>query len=146
MGIPETILYTSAESADRMYQTAYLCEPPPDEDSIAVANMLIQAIPAVADVEGEAAQEKLRRLAYRLSRALIGEDLARSFHFPPRVWWDRATLFKYRTKQRFLRTLAGSQKVRAHNCTQLFQISVYDEDGVSYRRPGHVKTARQTPW
>ena len=57
MGIPETILYTSAESADRMYQTAYLCEPPPDEDSIAVANMLIQAIPAVADVEGEAAQE-----------------------------------------------------------------------------------------
>ena len=146
MGIPETILYTSAESADRMYQTAYLCEPPPDEDSIAVANMLIQSIPAVADVEGEAAQAKLRDLAYRLSRALIGEDLAGAFHFPPRAWWDRGTLFKYRTKQRVLRTLAGSQKVRAHNFTQLLQISVYDVDGVSYKLPDHVKTTQQTPW
>ena len=50
MGIPETILYTTGADAEEMYKIGYMCEPEPDADSIAVANGLIQAIPAVADV------------------------------------------------------------------------------------------------
>ena len=59
-----------------MYKVAYLCEPPPEPDSVTVANMLIQSIPSVANVKDPAEQKKLVRLAYRLSRALIGDRLA----------------------------------------------------------------------
>ena len=96
MGIPETILYANGKEAERMYKVGYLCEPPADADSIAVANLLIESIPKVANVRDEAEQEKLVGLAYRLSRALIGNKLADSFEFPPDP--NFATLFKYRMK------------------------------------------------
>ncbi len=146
MGIPESILYATAADAEQVYKVAYLCEPPPDPDSITVANMLIQAIPSVADVKDPAEQEKLVGLAYRLSRALIGERLATAFGFPKKSPWEIGTLFQYRTKQRVLRRLAGSQRVRAHNFTQLLQISVYDDEGLSYRMPDHVHTAESSQW
>ena len=146
MGIPETILYTSAEDAKKIYNTSYMCEPDADIDSITVANMLIKAIPSVADIQDPARQEKLVSLAYRLSRALIGERLATAFDFPKRSFRERGTLFQYRTKQRVLRTLAGIQRVRAHNFTQLLQISVYDDEGLSYRMPDHVLTSKSISW
>ena len=146
MGIPESILYASAADAERIYKISYLCEPPPDPDSIAVANMLIQSIPSVADVTDPAEEKKLVRLAYRLSRALIGDRLATAFDFPKKSPWEVATLFQYRTKQRVLRRLAGTQRVRAHNFTQLLQISVYDDEGLSYRMPDHVHTVESAQW
>lgn len=146
MGIPESILYSSAADAEKVYRISYLCEPPPDPDSIAVANMLIQSIPSVADVKDPAEQKKLVRLAYRLSRALIGDRLATAFDFPKKSPWDVGTLFQYRTKQRVLRRLAGSQRVRAHNFTQLLQISVYDDEGLSYRMPDHFRSAQSSQW
>ncbi len=76
MGIPGSILYATAADAERVYKVAYLCEPPPEPDSVTVANMLIQSIPSVANVKDPAEQKKLVRLAYRLSRALIGDRLA----------------------------------------------------------------------
>ena len=144
MGIPETILYTNGADATKMYKIGYLCEPPADADSIAVANMLITAIPSVADVKDPDAKAKLVGLAYRLSRALIGNRLADNFEFPK----DRklATLFKYRMQQRFLRMMRKNQKVRADNFTQLLQISVYDSEGLSYKMPDHVYTSKSSPW
>ena len=146
MGIPESILYASAADAERIYKVSYLCEPPADTDSVAVANMLIQSIPSVADVTDPAERKKLVRLAYRLSRSLIGDRLATAFDFPKKSPWDVATLFQYRTKQRVLRRLAGSQRVRAHNFTQLLQISVYDDEGLSYKMPNHVHTTESIQW
>ncbi|WP_420632877.1 oxygenase MpaB family protein [Candidatus Palauibacter sp.] len=146
MGIPETILYTSVEDAKRVYKISYMCEPEADIDSITVANMLIKAIPSVADVQDPQEQQQLVGLAYRLSRALIGERLATAFDFPKRSFWERGTLLQYRSKQRFLRTLAGIQRVRAHNFTQLLQISVYDDEGLSYKMPDHVHTSKSISW
>ena len=143
MGIPETILPTDAEDAEEVYKISYLCEPPPDADSVAVANMLIQAIPTVADVTDPVEKEKLTTLAYRLSRALIGGRLADQFEFPKHLG---VGLFMYRMKQRALRLLKAGQVVRAENFTQLLQISVYDEEGVSYKMPDHVHTSKSSPW
>ena len=144
MGIPETILYKTGAEAEKTYKLVYLCEPPPDPDSVAVANLLIEAIPTVADVQDPAEQKKLVGLAYRLSRALIGSRLADLFDFPR----DRkvATLFKYRMLQRFLRLMRSSQRVRANNFTQLLQISVYDDEGLSYKMPDHVHSSKSSPW
>ena len=144
MGIPETILYTNAAEAEQVYRIGYLCEPPPDKDSITVANMLIQSIPKVADITDPVEEKKLQNLAYRLSRALIGNELADRFEFPKMPTFG--TLFSYRLKQRLQRLLKNDQIIRSGNFTQLLQISVYDDGGVSYKMPDHIYTSRSNPW
>ncbi len=144
MGIPETILYTNSAEAEQVYRIGYLCEPPPDKDSITVANMLIQSIPKVADITDPVEEKKLQNLAYRLSRALIGNELADRFEFPKMPTFG--TLFSYRLKQRFQRLLKNDQIIRSGNFTQLLQISVYDDGGVSYKMPDHVYTSRSNRW
>ena len=144
MGIPKTILYATGAGAGEMYKIGNLCEPVPDADSIAVANGLILAIPSVADVTDPVEKKKLTDSAYRLSRSLIGNQLADRFQFPKTS--TLGTLFVYRMKQRLQRWLAGGQLVRAGNFTQLLQISVYDEDGLSYKMPDHVKHRMSSSW
>ena len=143
MGIPETILYASGAEAQEVYTMGYLCEPLADADSIAVANLLIKSIPAVAGIEEPGEQEKLVGLAYRLSRALIGNQLAERFQFPKSFYIG--TLFLFRMQQRIQRILKA-KRVRADNFTQLLQISVYDEKGLSYKMPDHVYTSKSSKW
>ena len=137
MGIPDTILYSDAEDTEKTYKISYLCEPPPDADSVAVANLLIQSIPKVANLPDPEEQEKLVSLAYRLSRSFIGTELADSFGFPP----DRnfATLFMFRTKQRLARLLRTNQMVRLDNFTQLLP-----DIGIR-RRGAELQTAGPRP-
>ena len=144
MGIPESILYTDGADAGKMYKIGYMCEPPPDPDSVAVANMLIQAIPSVADITDPDEKQNLTNLAYRLSRALIGKKRADQFQFPKTS--TLGTLFMYRMKQRFQRLLKSTPLIRSENFTQLLQISVYDEGGLSYRMPNHVHTSKSIDW
>ena len=144
MGIPETILYTTTEEAVKMYKIGYMCEPPADAESIGVANMLIQAIPTVADITDPEEQEKLRELAYRLSRALIGDQLADQFEFPKISTFG--TLWMYRMKQRLNRLMRNQQSIRSDNFSQLLQISVYDDEGVSYKMPNHVHSSKSIKW
>ncbi len=144
MGIPESILYSDGADAQQVYNIGFMCEPPADPDSVAVANTLIQAIPTVADITDEAEQQKLVRLAYRLSRALIGNELADQFEFPKSA--SILTLIGFRLRQRLQRLAKSSQLVRSQNFTQLLQISVYDEGGLSYRMPNHVYSSKSIDW
>ena len=143
MGIPETILYTTNQEAEKIYKIGYMCEPPPDADSIGVANMLINSIPSVADIDDPVEREKLADMAYRLSRALIGNRLADQFQFPKTS--TLGTLWIYRMKQRLHRMLTNKQVLRSDNFSQLLQISVYD-DGLSYKMPNHVYTSKSIKW
>ena len=144
MGIPETILYTNDADAIKIRKIGYMCEPPPDADSIAVANMLIQSIPSVAGITDPVEKKDLMTLAYRLSRALIGNKLANEFQYPKMS--TTGTLLSYRMKQRVQRFLKGDQLVRSGNFVQLLQISVYDGAGLSYKMPDHVHTSKSSPW
>ena len=125
-------------------RSATCAKPLPDSASITVANGLIQAIPSVAGVREPAEVKKLTELAYRLSRALIGNQLASRFEFPKSS--TIGTLFYFRMKQRLQRILRGRQSVRSDNFTQLLQISVFDEHGLSYKMPDHVKHSKSSPW
>ena len=144
MGIPETILYTNEAEAIKIRKIGYMCEPPPDADSVVVANMLIQSIPSVAGITDPVEKENLMTLAYRLSRALIGNKLANEFQYPKLS--TTGTLLSYRMKQRVQRFLKGDQLVRSGNFVQLLQISVYDGAGLSYKMPDHVHTSKSSPW
>ena len=144
MGIPETILYTTGAEAERIYEVGFMCEPPPDADSVAVANGLIQAIPSVAELTDPAEAKNVTKLAYRLSRALIGNRLADQFEYPktPVI----GVLFLFRMQQRILRMLKGEKSVRQGNFSQLLQISAYDHYGLSYELPDHAKHAMSSRW
>ena len=143
MGIPETILYTDGAEAEKIYQIGYLCEPSPDADSITMANALIQSIPVVAGITDPVEKEKVITLAYRLSRALLGNTLADQFQYPK--GWNIGTLFLFRNKQRMQRWFKKGG-VRSENFSQLLQISVYDEGGLSYKMPDHVHASKSSPW
>lgn len=144
MGIPETILYRNREEAEEIYQIAHLCEPPPDADSANMANTLIRSIPLVAGIEKPSEQKRVVSLAYRISRALIGNKLADQFEYPKSS--TRGTLFAFRLKQHLQRWLKGSQLVRSDNFTQLLGISMYDREGVSYRMPDHYLQSKSNDW
>ena len=144
MGIPDTILYKNTAEAEKIYKVGYLCEPPADADSITVANTLIQAIPSVAGIADPVESEELLALAYRLSRALLGNRLADGFQFPKHP--TLGTLFAFRTKERLKRLLKGTPLIRAGNFTQLLLISMYDEGELSYRLPDHVHTSKSMEW
>ena len=82
MGIPETILYANSAEVKRIYRIAYLCEPPPDEDSVTMANALISSVPGVGKIAELVERQKALNLAYRLSRSLLGNELADLYRFP----------------------------------------------------------------
>lgn len=144
MGIPESILYEDGAEADRIHRIANMCEPPPDSDSAAMANALICAVPGIVDIRDEEEQKQVIALAYKLSRALIGNDLAGHFQYPQVRTFG--TLFAFRMKQRLQRYLKSGLMVRADNFSQLLQISVYEESGLTYNLPDHVKHEQSHPW
>ncbi len=144
MGIPEAVLYTDGPSAERMYRIGKICEPEPDSDAAAVANMLIDSIPKVADIRDPAEQQRVTALARRLSRALIGNELADHYQYPKTATFG--TLFVFRMKQRLQRMLKSDQLIRSGNFSQMIQISVYDEGGLSYKMPDHVDSSKSSDW
>lgn len=144
MGIPESILYRDAEEAESIYTIGFLCEPAPTRDSVDMANALIRSIPSVADITDPEEQKKTTALAYKLSRALIGKTRADQFQYPWTLTFG--ALFLFRIKQRFQRALRNTQLVRSGNFTQMLQISVYDEGGLSYRMPDSVRASQSSDW
>ena len=82
MGVPTEILYDDRDHARQIFRIAHLCEPTPDADAATMANALIGAIPLTAGIDDERRQREVVKLAYRLSRALIGAKLADQLQFP----------------------------------------------------------------
>lgn len=144
MGVPNDMLYVDREHATRISDVARICEPPPDADSATMANALIAAIPLTAGIEGEGERRKVVRLAYRLSRALIGSELADQLQFPRMS--TVGSLRTFRAKQQLQRWLRGRQAVRFMNFEQLLDISVYDPPDERYRLPDHHLSSRSRPW
>ena len=144
MGIPEPVLYTDSASAKRVYTVGFQCEPPPDDDSAAMANALIRSIPRVVGMKDQAETDKVLHVAYGLSRALIGKRLADSFKYPKQS--TLGALFMFRAKQRASRLFKREKGLRFGNFTQLLQISVYDGAGLSHKLPDHVRASESSPW
>ena len=144
MGVPETALFLDREHAERIFAIGRLCEPQPDADSADMANALIGAIPLVAGIDDPAEQRRVSKLAYRLSRALIGHELADRLDFPR--MYTTGALLGFRLRQRFNDIRTGAKGVRLQNFTQMLDISVYDEPDATYRMPDHYDSRRSSPW
>ncbi|MYA11988.1 MAG: DUF2236 domain-containing protein [Gemmatimonadetes bacterium] len=82
IGIPPEVLFEDEASAVRTFELGRLCEPPPDEDAIIMANSIVNSAPLVVGINEVEERRKLSRYVYRVSRELIGDSLADAFLFP----------------------------------------------------------------
>src|SRR5690606_2613068 len=74
---------TTEAEALRLHEIGILCEPPPSDESIILANCLINSAPVVAGITDPRERDRLTRRIYQVSRALIGDELAGQLNFPP---------------------------------------------------------------
>ena len=84
MGVPDEILFHSHAEGLRLFELGSACEPPPDEDAIALANCIINSAPVVIGVTEAVARADFAQYAYRIARELVGDAKADQLLFPPR--------------------------------------------------------------
>ena len=149
MGIPEALIPKDEDEALRLFKIGSICEPPPDFESIIMANALINAAPLVLGVEGENEQKDLLKLAYTVSRALIGNELADQLKYPQ--YQQRTLLLGARMQTRLNYLIdwlfrGRGQRKRFNNFVYLMSAAAYDEAGISYRLPDHVYDERSKLW
>lgn len=144
MGVPEAVLYTSQQEAQGLFKTGFMCEPSPDTDAATISNALIHSIPLVAGLTDPDEQDSMRDLAYRISRALVGSQLANQLQFPKSG--STGVLHMYRAKQLSMRLTKDAQLIKSENFLQLLNASQYDEAGVSYKMPDHVLASKSSEW
>ena len=147
MGIPETILYTDEEDALRLYGIGSVCEPPPTEDAVLMANALINSAPAVADIKDEEERKFLvKNRIYPISRALIGDRLADQLRFPKsRKVRSLGILFQYRMNIMYKR-FVGRTLGKEDDIDTVFAASLYDSDGLTFQLPDHAHSERSSKW
>ena len=152
MGVPETILFRSESEAAELGRVGLLCEPPPDVDSIIVGNVIINSAALVAHVLDPAERAALTNKGYRISRALIGDDLADRLEFPKQRTFFIIPGFRLerrlnKTIDRLLPTHAASRKAMALD--SLLNAATPNNDagfGISYRLPVTIGDDPSKPW
>ena len=147
MGIPETILYTDEEDALRLYGIGSVCEPPPTEDAVLMANALVNSAPAVVDIKDEEERKFLvEERIYPISRALIGDRLADQLKFPKsRKVRTLGILFQYRMGIMYKR-FVGRTLRKGGDIDTVFATALYDSDGLNFRLPDHAHSERSSKW
>ena len=149
MAIPETILFRDAKEALNLYDVGFVCEPRSEMESIVMANSLVNSSPLVAGISEPKERAKTADIVYRLSRDLMGDELADSLNFPPMHSFGVVSLV--RTKERVGQLLEKVIPGRArHNqfdrFANLLESSLYDDAGISYRLPDHVYSEESSHW
>ncbi len=149
MGVPESILMKDESEARTIIDIGFMCEPPPDEHSIANANALIHAGPALLNITDPEEVAAALKTLYNISRALLGHELADALRYPKSSTFG--VLAAHRLKNRISRVKNLLLKTRGRqtkldNFSQMLQLSAYDDIGMSYRLPDNVKASESSKW
>ena len=147
MGIPGSITFKSYAEALEMHKVDNACEPPIAEESIIMANALINGAPLVAGVTDPALRKTMvEREIYPISRALIGRDLADRLGFPKSR--KIAILWQFRMLQRIRRWMAKlrGKNMTAENFGTMLAISAFDDAGIRYDMPDHERDEASSKW
>ena len=149
MGIPESILFNDMEEALRLYEIGQLCEPETPTESVVMAHALINSAPLLAGRIEPAERRNLAKYVYRISRGLIGNEMAEHLMYPPlssigAVWW-------FKMQQRYGHILEKVAPWHHENSnftrfTGLLGASLFDEEGIGYSLPDHVYAEESSPW
>ncbi len=141
MGIPDGILFEDEADALRMFEIGGICEPPPDFESIVMANALIHAAAQVVGITDRAEAQKLTGYCYRVSRAVIGDQMANDLNYPSASTFGVLRWFRLQSRYgRLIRKAWPNHATHSNfaHFTDLFAASQYDEEGISYNLPDHL--------
>ena len=149
MGIPETILFNDEDEALKLFEIGYLCEPTPGESSIAMANCLVNSAPLVAGITDPKERRNLAEYVYKVSRALIGDNLADDLRYPQHssfavLPWFRMQGYYNRLVQKYLPKLARRNNFT--DFTSMLEVSEFSDVGINYQLPDHVYAEESSPW
>ena len=138
MGIPEAIMFHDQASAHRAFRIAAMCEPPPDDDAIIMANSIINSAPILLGVTETQERREMATFIYQVSRELIGNELADSFRFPKSRFIRQIPLLFLRNKAeqiaaKLLPPLAANRSMKRFNA--LLDASDLGEAAHSYALP-----------
>ncbi len=148
IGTPEQLLFEGDEAATHeLYRIGRICEPPPGPESTAVANALIRALPDIAGMSDPKVRENFVRHSYRVSRALLGNELADQLEFPrsrtfgllPGLRLRRRTYLLARQLNRGV-----AERWRGNNFVFLLEAAALLD--LSYQLPDQLQASRTTPW
>jgi hypothetical protein len=141
MGVVPELLFEREADALRLVEVGRLCEPPPSLESCQLANALVHAAPVVAGVEGTRARRALVRKIHRVSRAMIGDEMADALRYPRLSTFGALALMRgaNRLQQVLHRVLPGFGRSRlASQFALILDLSHFEGRGLDYRVPGHV--------
>ena len=141
MGIPEALLFKDLVDAEAIFDIGQMCEPFGGDESIVMMNALVNSAPLVIGITEPYERRKLVSFIYKVSRALVGDNLADQARFPSALTF--AVLPWFRTQERYYQALHKFFPNYAPinnftNFTNIMQGSTFDEAGITYRLPDHV--------
>ncbi len=148
-GVPETILFRDFDEGIELCRIGFLCEPVPSEEAVLMANSLINSAPLITGATDPKKRKAMAKFVYRVSRALVGDELADQLRFPPLR--TTGILFLLKWQHRFAafvnRLLPGGlARRRSSNFVTLLQRSLFEEAGIPYRLPDALDAERATRW
>ena len=149
MGVPSTILWRDEREALKLFEVASACEPPPDFDSIIMAHELIEAVPLVLGIEDDKEKETILKLAFSISRALIGSERADQLKFPKYRTWGLLEEVWLHTRLNLIKSMIFQRRARMTRFSHfqyLMNASIYDREGISFRLPDHVHSEESHRW
>ena len=148
MGIPGSIMFHDEASARRTFEIGALCEPPPDEDAIIMANSIINSTPLILGYRNPADRRAQARLFFQGSRELIGDDLANRFQFPapralPLLPWlrlkqrafrmvSRVPMLRSWVRRRTFRTVFDVSNLNRLDHSYSLPTSLYDDESLDW--------------
>ena len=114
-----------------------------------MAHELIEAIPLVLGIENEKERKNLLKLAFLVSRALIGNEMADDLKYPGYRTWGLLEEVWLRPRFNLIEDLMFKkhrQMTRFSHFRYLMNASMYDKDGISFRLPDHVHSEESHRW
>ncbi len=148
-GVPETILFRDFDDGLELCRIGFLCEPEPDEESVLMANALINSAPLITGATDPEKRQAVAKFVYRVSRALVGDDLADKLRFPPQRTTGVLFLLKWQHRSAgFLGRLlpGGLARRRNSNFITLLERSFFEQAGIPYRLPDALDADRASQW
>ena len=143
MGVPDALLFHNEAEACETFRVGYMCEPTFGVEAIAMANSVINSAPLVIGIEDKDERKALLSYGYRLSRALLGDELADQLMFPKSRTTGALVYLRLRRRvQEVIDALRGPRQrakgLRTQNFMTMLDISVLDEERISYRLPDEL--------
>ena len=149
LGIPEAIMFRDFASSIHAFRLGRICEPPPDDDAIIMANSIVNSAPIVLGIREPKARRAMAAYMYQVSRELIGDDLADRLRYPDsRLLRELPFLRIKNVGERMLSKFIpswGARRSRAR-FSQMFEASDLGQHEHSYSLPTSVFDEDSRTW